>query len=106
MMSLSVVWVIVAQAQMGASWRVGIDQAVPTEMVHRGLFRVSRNPIFLGMMAQLTGLFLVHPDAIMLVVLAAAYLLISVQIRQEELHLSAAHGDKYARYCSQVRRWS
>ena len=101
----SFIWVVIAQFQMGRSWRIGIDTAVKTDLVATGLFRFSRNPIFLGMIIQLLGLFLVQPDALTLAILLAAYILISVQIREEELHLSALHGAKYALYCQAVRRW-
>jgi protein-S-isoprenylcysteine O-methyltransferase Ste14 len=105
LLGLSLIWVIIAQAQMGASWRVGIDAKIKTDLVSRGLFRFSRNPIFLGMMAQMFGLFLVLPNGIMLSVLIAAFVLISVQIRLEEAHLLALHGEAYAAFCGTVRRW-
>jgi protein-S-isoprenylcysteine O-methyltransferase Ste14 len=42
-----------------ASWRIGIDQSHRTNLVQSGVFSLSRNPIFLGMMLTLFGLFLV-----------------------------------------------
>jgi protein-S-isoprenylcysteine O-methyltransferase Ste14 len=39
--------IALAQAQMGASWRIGID-AAPTALVTSGLFAFSRNPIYSG----------------------------------------------------------
>ena len=102
---ISICWVVIAQFQMGKSWRVGIDTHVKTELVIHGLFRFSRNPIFLGMTVQLLGLFLVQPDAITLAILLAAYILISVQIRGEEGHLRELHPDAYPAYCGKVRRW-
>lgn len=54
--------VLVAQAQMGNSWRIGVDPKL-TELVQRGLFRFSRNPIFLSLRITLLGLFLVTTGA-------------------------------------------
>ena len=105
LLCLSLVWVVVAQIQMGKAWRVGIDHAHSTELVARGLFRLSRNPIFVGMMAQLLGLFLLQPDAVTLTLVVTAFVLISVQIRQEEAHLLARHGATYVAFCATVRRW-
>lgn len=105
LLALSLVWVVAAQAQMGRSWRVGIDTAHRTELVAAGPFRFSRNPIFLGMMAQLLALFLLAPDALTLLFLASGYLLISLQIRLEEAHLLQQHGEAYRAYCARVRRW-
>ena len=102
---ISICWVVIAQFQMGKSWRVGIDTYAKTDLVIHGLFRISRNPIFLGMIVQLLGLFLVQPDAITLAILLAAYILISVQIRGEEGHLRELHPDAYPDYCGKVRRW-
>lgn len=101
----SLLWVVIAQFQMGRSWRVGVDTSASTDLVTHGLFRFSRNPIFLGMQVQLFGLFLVLPDAITFAILIAGFILISVQIRLEEQYLAGLHGDAYARYCRAVRRW-
>ena len=48
LLSLVLVWI--AQSQMANSWRIGIDEKNKTELVTRGLFAYSRNPIFLGVM--------------------------------------------------------
>lgn len=105
LLGISLLWVVIAQYQMGKSWRVGVDTQVRTELVTHGLFRLSRNPIFLGMLIQLIGLFLVRPDAVTFAILIAGYILISIQIRQEEQHLAALHGDIFGSYCRSVRRW-
>ena len=101
----SMVLLLIAQAQMGASWRVGIDRKHPTSLVQHGLFAWSRNPIFLSMRATLFGLFVLLPSAATLVVLVAGEILMQVQVRLEEGHLRLLHGDDYATYCANVRRW-
>jgi protein-S-isoprenylcysteine O-methyltransferase Ste14 len=105
LLAVSFFWVVIAQYHMGRSWRIGIDTQVKTELVASGLFRLSRNPIFFGMMVQLLGMALVQPDAFTLAILVASFILISVQIRLEEAHLSTLHGQAYAGYCAKVRRW-
>lgn len=101
----SLAWVILAQWQMGSSWRVGIDRARPAPLVRSGLFRFSRNPIFFGMMVQLVGLIVLLPDAMTATVLVGAFVLISVQIRLEEHYLRSVHGPAYDDYAASVRRW-
>ncbi|MBP9035557.1 MAG: hypothetical protein KBG29_16810 [Pseudomonadales bacterium] len=98
-------WLLVAQAQMGASWRIGIDSARPTALVQHGLFARSRNPVFLAMRVALLGFFLVLPSAASAAVLVAGEILMQVQVRLEEEHLAALHGAAYADYCARVRRW-
>ena len=34
---------------MGKSWRVGIDNQNPDNLITHGIYRLSRNPIFLGL---------------------------------------------------------
>jgi protein-S-isoprenylcysteine O-methyltransferase Ste14 len=101
----SLIWLLIAQAQMGASWRIGIDAKRRTELVQRGLFTLSRNPIFLAMRLDLVGLFLVFPSAVTSALLVAGEILIQVQVRLEEQHLANLHGQVYDAYRARVRRW-
>ena len=102
---VSLLWMLIAQAQMGASWRIGIDSANRTVLVSKGLFSISRNPIFLATRLALLGFFLVAPNAVTLAILAAAEVVIQVQVRLEEKHLSGLHGSAYEQYFSEVPRW-
>lgn len=104
LLAASLLWTVVAQWQMRDSWRIGIDAEVATELVARGLFAVSRNPIFLGMTLSLAGLFLVTPNALTLLFLILGHVLIQVQIRLEEAFLAERHGEAYVAYCKRVRR--
>jgi protein-S-isoprenylcysteine O-methyltransferase Ste14 len=104
LMIFALIWTIVAQDQMKNSWRIGIDNDMKTELVTSGLFSISRNPVFLGMIVSLVGLFLVTPNAISLLFLILGYVLIQVQIRLEEEHLYRQHGEKYLDYLIKVRR--
>jgi protein-S-isoprenylcysteine O-methyltransferase Ste14/Fe2+ or Zn2+ uptake regulation protein len=102
---ISFLWTVVAQLQMGNSWRIGIDEKNKTTLVTTGLFSVSRNPIFFGMIVTLVGLFLLLPNAITLLVMTAGYMLIQIQTRLEEEFLLRQHGQSYLDYRSSVRRY-
>jgi protein-S-isoprenylcysteine O-methyltransferase Ste14 len=102
---LSLAWTVVAQAQMGESWRIGIDEEHLTPLVRKGVFGVSRNPIFLGMILTILGLFLIIPNAITLLTFVMGTVLIQIQVRLEEEFLAKTHGEKYAEYRRRVRRW-
>ena len=95
---------LVAQAQMGASWRIGIDDR-PTQLVTGGLFAFSRNPIFSGMFLTLAGVVLVTPAPWTLAGGAVALLIVSLQVRLEERNLAAIHGSAYMSYASRVGRF-
>ena len=101
----SLAWLVVAQAQMGNSWRVGIDSKNTTALVSSGLFSVSRNPIFLAMRVNLLGLFFVLPSGATLTIVAAGEILMQIQVRLEEVHLATLHGEQYMQYTALVRRW-
>lgn len=103
--AIALLWVVVAQLQMGASWRIGIDHARSTALVEHGLFRWSRNPIFLGMRVALLAALLMAPNALTLAAAVATELLMQLQTRLEEAHLSQLHGDAYRAYCARVNRW-
>lgn len=105
LLTVAVVWVLIAQIHMQKSWRIGIDEDVKTDLVQTGLFKISRNPIFLGMRLMLLGLFLVLPSAASLVILITGDLLIQIQVRLEEEFLTRTHGQAYLHYKQQVRRW-
>lgn len=101
----SLIWTLVAQNDMHNSWRIGIDMDNRTELICSGLFRFSRNPIFLGMLLSLTGLFLVSPNAFTIFFLIIGFVLIQVQIRLEEEFLTKQHGEAYFDYCKKTRRF-
>jgi protein-S-isoprenylcysteine O-methyltransferase Ste14 len=94
-----------AQFHMGASWRVGVPKDECNALVTRGLYRYSRNPIYLGMLLALTGVFLMAPNAVTLSLLLAGWIAISAQIRLEEDYLRRIHGKAFAHYCDRTRRW-
>lgn len=105
LLHISLVWIFIAQLQMADSWRIGIDYQHKTELVAHGLFSVSRNPIFLGVLLANLGLFLVIPNAFTLLVNVWAFSVIHTQVRLEEGFLAGSHGAVYVRYCERVRRW-
>ena len=90
--------------QMSNSWRIGIDEQNKTDLITKGLFSISRNPIFLGMIICVAGLFLVIPNAISLCILVTTYIVIHIQIRLEEEFLKKQHGEQYISYQSKTRR--
>jgi len=102
---LSLAWTIIAQAQMGEAWRIGIDTEHRTPLVKTGIFRISRNPIYMGVVITLLGLFLIIPNALTLLILIVGLVLIGVQVRLEEEHVRKMYPHEYAEYCRRVRRW-
>lgn len=95
----------VAQYQMSKSWRIGIDYDEVTDLVQAGLFKHTRNPIFLGVITTYVGTFLITPNALSLMLLLVIYTTIQIQVRMEEEYLLSVHGANYTRYMKAVSRW-
>jgi protein-S-isoprenylcysteine O-methyltransferase Ste14 len=96
--------VALAQRQMGASFRIGIDDA-ETDLVQGGLFGLVRNPIFSALLVLLAGMFLAVPCLWTLALWIASALTVSKQVRLEERHLIDQHGDAYRSYAARVGRF-
>jgi protein-S-isoprenylcysteine O-methyltransferase Ste14 len=99
-------WTVVAQAQMRASWRVGVRPLERTALVTGGLFGVVRNPVFSGMCAFALGLSLLWPNVVSL--LGVAFLVVGVELQVrlvEEPALRALHGEAWTTWARRVGRF-
>jgi protein-S-isoprenylcysteine O-methyltransferase Ste14 len=78
----------------------------PTLLVTDGLFRFSRNPMYLGMSAALVGLG-VALGTLWPLLVAVAFIIIADRwyIRFEEAAMRRKFGDAYAAYAQRTRRW-
>ena len=74
-------------------------------MIEEGPFRVSRNPLYVGMLALYLGLALVAPTFWGLVLFPAAVLVLWGAILPEERFLHERFGAPYDEYTRRVRRW-
>lgn len=96
---------LAAQRGMGPSWRVGVRADETGELVQGGLFRLSRNPTFLGQLILLSGVALAIPALPTALAVALFFTAESLQIRSEEAALAAANGPTYDAYRRAVPRW-
>jgi protein-S-isoprenylcysteine O-methyltransferase Ste14 len=96
------VWSIVS---FGRSFRVGIDTQRPDKLVTTGVFAVSRNPIYVTFAVILLGEFLIFPNLIPLLYIAAGIFMFHRQVLREEAFLKEHYGEEYREYCGKVRRY-
>jgi protein-S-isoprenylcysteine O-methyltransferase Ste14 len=77
-----------------------------SSVVTDGLYRYSRNPMYLGFLLALTGwaVHLQNAGAALLLPAFVAYMT-QYQIKPEERALLAKFGAEFARYMCRVRRW-
>ena len=92
---------------MFARHQTGLLPGQPTDaMIEEGPFRVSRNPLYLGLLALYVGLAFLAPTFWGLVLFPAAVMLILWgAIRPEERFLHERFGAPYDDYTRRVRRW-
>ena len=98
-------WVLclVSQAEMGESWRIGVEPGERTELVTEGLFAYSRNPFFAAVFVFALGLFLMVPNPIAVVAGLCLFLGFQIQVRTvEEPNLREVFGEAYVRYGQRV----
>lgn len=100
-----IVLLVMAQLNLGASWRIGIDEGTSPGLVTSGLYRFCRNPIFLAILTILTGYTLLLPTRLSLILLLGAFIGIRQQVLAEEAYLLRAYGNAYRGYARNVGRF-
>ena len=83
-----------------------IPHRQPAALIDRGIFALTRNPIYLGDALILAGLSLRWQSILGLLLVPVFIALIDRRfIRAEEARLEAGFGSAFATYASRVRRW-
>ena len=78
----------------------------PTTLVTTGLFRVSRNPMYLGAVLLLTGAAIILGSLSSFIIVPVFFFLMNeIFIKTEEKILEEKSGEAYLTYKKQVRRW-
>ena len=105
LMLAGLVLMVAAQLGLGASWRIGIEEGARPGLVTDGLYRYSRNPIFLAFLILLVGYALLIPTLLSLALVAGTYLGVRRQIAAEEEYLERTYGEAYRDYARRVGRF-
>lgn len=103
------VWLVIAArnslARARTTWRP-MSPLQTTSLVASGVYGVSRNPIYLGMLLVLFGFAAALASPVAAVLSAAFVLYLNrFQIGPEERALLEILGQEYADYVERVRRW-
>lgn len=83
-----------------------LTPSASSTVVSSGVYRVSRNPMYLGFLVALAGwaVYLSNAGAALLLPAFVAYMT-QYQIKPEERALLAKFGSEFGQYMSRVRRW-
>jgi len=83
-----------------------INPKKTTALVITGVFRFSRNPMYLSLALWLLALCVLMQSAVGFgVVLCFVWVITTWQIKREEAILREKFGQDYVQYCKKVRRW-
>lgn len=97
---------LLAVAEMARARTTVIPHRKPSALVTRGVFRVSRNPIYLGDALILTGAILWWGALPALPLIPAFIWLITVRfIRPEEARLRTGFDAEFEKWSERTRRW-
>ncbi len=96
---------ITGMLTMRDSWRAGVSED-KTELVTEGIFRISRNPAFLGFDLVYLGILLLFFNGLLCFLSLSAMLMLHLQIvYNEEEAMLRAFGDEYQSYQGKVNRY-
>ena len=99
--------VVLAAIRRFSSAGTRVEPWAPSSAVVRdGIYRFSRNPMYVGMALVMLGLALILGSPSSLAMVGVATLLVDrFVIRREEAYLEGKFGGEYLAYRNQVRRW-
>lgn len=96
---------LLAYVSFGDSWRVGFDVKTPGALVTTGIFRFSRNPIYLFLNLWFFGIFLINGTLMFLIFAVLTAVVVHWQILQEEEFLIRLYGRPYDDYRARTGRY-
>jgi protein-S-isoprenylcysteine O-methyltransferase Ste14 len=87
--------------------RGGMNKKVYADtLVTEGMFVLCRNPLYLGNMTSIIGIFLLHGDLLVVAIGCATYIFIyQCIIFAEEAYLQKKFGKDFTQYCKKTPRW-
>ena len=96
---------VMAQLDMGASWRVGIDETSKPGLVTTRWYAFCRHPIYLFMFVVFAGLALQLPTIFSAALFAGLCVGVAWQVRYEEAFLERTYGEEFRAYARRVGRF-
>ncbi len=97
-------WCVWDFASFGRGTPAPID--APKKLVVRGLYRYTRNPMYVGVLSTMLGFSLLYQALPVLLYALFVFLVFNLFVRlYEEPHLAGEFGEPYRNYCRRVGRW-
>lgn len=104
--SSGVIVFIFSITEMRDNWRAGVSKTEKTKLVTTGIYKISRNPAFLGFDLMYIGILLMFYSWWLFLITIIAVLMLHLQIiNVEEPFLIDTFGDDYIEYKYKVNRY-
>lgn len=102
---VGVIIFVIAMITMKDNWRAGVDATQNTSMVKTGIYKVSRNPAFLGFDLFYLGFTLAFSNPLQMIYLLICLIVFHLQILEEEKFLQNVFGQDYLLYKKSTGRY-
>ena len=96
---------LISVITMKNSWRVGISKNDKTKLITNGIYKISRNPAFLGFYLMYIGIVLLYSNVFTIIFSLFAIIMLHLQILEEEKYLEKNFKDEYTIYKSKTNRY-
>ena len=104
LLAVAAVFIVSSLVSLGKSTRVGLPTG-PTKLKTGGVYRVSRNPMYVGFDALTLAAILGTGNPVVLVLGVYSMVVYHFIIAGEERYLSSVFGTAYAQYRASVRKY-
>jgi len=98
------IFLYVGRFSLGNSFRIGVANE-KTEFVAQGIYKISRNPMYLGLYLTFIGCMLYTLNVFYIIISIIVLTIHHIITIAEEKQLHIIYGDTYKLYCSKVRRY-
>lgn len=96
---------IAAIVVMRENWRAGYSQNQNTKLVTNGIYKISRNPAFVGFNLLYLAVALFSPNILSIAFAVLLFVMFHIQILGEEKFLNETFGEEYKQYNKKVSRY-
>lgn len=96
---------LISVITMKNSWRVGISKNDKTKLITNGIYKISRNPAFLGFDLMYIGVTLLYSNPFTIILSIFAIEMLHLQILDEEKYLEKSFKEEYISYKNKTNRY-
>lgn len=98
------IFLYVGRFWLGNSFRIGVANE-KTQFVAKGIYKISRNPMYLGLYLTFAGCMLYSLNAFCISLSLVVTIIHHIITIAEEKQLTDIYGEAYKLYCKKVRRY-